>query len=161
MVTDHPALNWLITSKQLAGRLHRWAITLQDYNFEIVQTPGKLNSVPDALLRAMVARVNELLDVMGVRAATGETNDEASLMATDSVAVMQLTEVLQVTEEELKVEQAKSSMVQALVRNARYEGHEVAVRDGTAMINKPGGRKAAMINSSDGRKRMAVSGPDT
>lgn len=144
VVTDHSALKWLMTAKQLAGRLHRWAITLQDYNFEIVHTPGKLNSVPDALSRATVARVNEQRDVMGVRAATGETNDAAGLMATDSVAVMQLIEVLQVTEEELKEERAKSSMVQKLLRNYRYEGHEVVVRDGTAMVKSPDGWKAVV-----------------
>lgn len=44
VVTDHSAPMWLMTAKQLAGRLHRWAITLQEYNFTIIHTPGKLNT---------------------------------------------------------------------------------------------------------------------
>ncbi|KAJ8569559.1 hypothetical protein ON010_g5700 [Phytophthora cinnamomi] len=43
IVTDHVALKWLMTAKEPAGRLHRWALTLQEYDFEIVYRPGKEN----------------------------------------------------------------------------------------------------------------------
>lgn len=35
IVTDHSAQRWLMTSKDLAGRLHQWALALHEYNFEV------------------------------------------------------------------------------------------------------------------------------
>lgn len=55
IVTDHAALKWLMTRTELAGRLHRWSLTLQEYEFEIVYRPGTTNVVADALSRAPVA----------------------------------------------------------------------------------------------------------
>ncbi|OWZ15676.1 DNA/RNA polymerase [Phytophthora megakarya] len=55
IITDHAALKWLMTRSNLAGRLHRWSLTLQEYNFEIVYRPGTTNVVADALSRAPAA----------------------------------------------------------------------------------------------------------
>jgi hypothetical protein len=55
IVTDHAALKWLMTRTNPAGRLHRWALTLQEHDFEIVNRPGNTNAVADALLRAPAA----------------------------------------------------------------------------------------------------------
>ncbi|KAE8889975.1 hypothetical protein PF005_g20423 [Phytophthora fragariae] len=57
LVTDHAALKWLMTSKDLTGRLHRWSLQLQEYNFEVVYRPGASNVVVDALSRAPVRAV--------------------------------------------------------------------------------------------------------
>ncbi|KAJ0391755.1 hypothetical protein P43SY_010951 [Pythium insidiosum] len=57
VVTDHAALKWLMTARELERRLHRWALTLQKYNFTVVYRPGKTNVVPDALSRAPVGTV--------------------------------------------------------------------------------------------------------
>lgn len=54
LVTDHSALKWLMTSKNLTGRLHRWALQLQEYDFQIEYRPGSTNVVADALSRAPV-----------------------------------------------------------------------------------------------------------
>lgn len=41
---------WLKSAKH-TGRLERWALKLQEYDFDIVHRPGKNNYVPDALSR--------------------------------------------------------------------------------------------------------------
>lgn len=48
--TDHRALVWLKSAKH-TGRLERWALKLQEYDFDIIHRPGKNNYVADALSR--------------------------------------------------------------------------------------------------------------
>ena len=59
IVTDHSALLWLMKIKDANGKLARWAIGLQTYNFQIVHRPGRLHSNADALSRAF-AVIEEL-----------------------------------------------------------------------------------------------------
>ena len=51
--TDHRALQFLLGTRDLSGRLARWSIALQQYNFKIVYKPGRENgnAVADALSR--------------------------------------------------------------------------------------------------------------
>lgn len=63
LITDHQALKWLMTSRNLPGRLHRWALALQEYDFDVVYRPGRENVVPDALSRAPVVNLAETLQV--------------------------------------------------------------------------------------------------
>lgn len=49
--TDHSALKWLQTVKHDTGRLARWSILLQGYNFNVIHKKGKKNGVADALSR--------------------------------------------------------------------------------------------------------------
>ena len=58
VVTDHKALEYFMTSKQLNVRQARWAELLADYNFMITYRPGKHNPLADALSR----RTDELDD---------------------------------------------------------------------------------------------------
>ncbi len=51
IVTDHSALKWLMTCTNPSGRLQRWALTLQEHNFEIQHKPGKAMGHVDALSR--------------------------------------------------------------------------------------------------------------
>ena len=63
IVTDHAALKWLMTRREPSGRLHRWALMLQEYDFQVQFRPGHENVVPDALSRAPVrlaAAANQL-----------------------------------------------------------------------------------------------------
>ncbi|GMF19541.1 unnamed protein product [Phytophthora fragariaefolia] len=59
IVTDHAALKWLMTTKEPAGRLHRWAQTLQEYDFDILYRLSRENQVADALSRGPTTTVEE------------------------------------------------------------------------------------------------------
>ena len=51
VVTDHNPLRWLYNIKDPMGRLGRWALTLQSYDFEIQHRPGKRHGNADGLSR--------------------------------------------------------------------------------------------------------------
>lgn len=51
VLTDHSALLWLHKMKDPHGRLARWAMKLQQFEFDIIHRPGKCHTVPDALSR--------------------------------------------------------------------------------------------------------------
>jgi hypothetical protein len=53
VITDHHSLLWLNRLKDPQGRLARWALRLQPYDFEIKHRPGKDNVVPDMLSRSV------------------------------------------------------------------------------------------------------------
>ena len=50
-VTDHKALKWLHSTKDLNTRLARWAIQIAAYDMDIQHRPGRENGPPDALSR--------------------------------------------------------------------------------------------------------------
>lgn len=58
VVTDHASLLWLKNLKDPTGRLCRWALRLQPYNFDLVHRRGSQMVVADALSRAV-----ELVDI--------------------------------------------------------------------------------------------------
>ena len=51
VITDHSSLKWLMSHKDLTGRLARWSLHLQSYDFSIEHRQGKQNVVPDTLSR--------------------------------------------------------------------------------------------------------------
>lgn len=53
VITDHASLLWLQNLKNPSGRLGRWALRLQPYDFEIRHRKGKFMVVADALSRAV------------------------------------------------------------------------------------------------------------
>lgn len=58
IITDHMSLKWLLSQKELAGRLARWSLKLQAFDFKIVHRKGSENVVPDALSRMYVDEIS-------------------------------------------------------------------------------------------------------
>lgn len=57
--TDHISLKWLKTIKLASGRLARWSLLLQSYDFTITHRPGIRNQNADALSRRIYETEDE------------------------------------------------------------------------------------------------------
>ena len=55
LLTDHAALHWMMTTSRLTGRLARWSLILQEYDFTIQHTPRVENVVADYCSRFPLA----------------------------------------------------------------------------------------------------------
>jgi hypothetical protein len=51
MFTDHSALKYLVNKPVLGGRICRWLLLFQEYDFETVVKPGRMNKGPNHLSR--------------------------------------------------------------------------------------------------------------
>jgi hypothetical protein len=51
LITNHSALRWLMTSRELNSRLMQWSLKLQEYDFVINYRPGAKHTDVDALSR--------------------------------------------------------------------------------------------------------------
>jgi hypothetical protein len=51
MFTYHSTLKYLVNKPVLGGRICRWILLFQEYDFEIVVKPGRMNKGPDHLSR--------------------------------------------------------------------------------------------------------------
>lgn len=51
IITDHYSLLWLNNMKEPTGKLARWSVKLQQFDFTLVHRKGTLNVVPDFLSR--------------------------------------------------------------------------------------------------------------
>ena len=51
LVTDCSALTWLFWSRNLDPKLHRWALSLQEYDIDLRWRAGSANLVPDCISR--------------------------------------------------------------------------------------------------------------
>ena len=52
--TDHYALKWLMNNKDNNAKLSRWALALQEFDFEVIHKQGKQNIDVDALSRVVM-----------------------------------------------------------------------------------------------------------
>ena len=75
LVTDHRALLWLFRQPHLRGKLARWALDLQQLDFEVQHRAGKFHFVPDAVSRLHRLDEFEFNDEQNLD--TDEVNDKA------------------------------------------------------------------------------------
>jgi hypothetical protein len=62
MYTDHSGLIYLVNKLVLGGRICRWLLLFQEYDFEVIVIPGKLNAGPDQLLLILTGEDASNLD---------------------------------------------------------------------------------------------------
>jgi hypothetical protein len=53
MFTHHSSLKYLVNKLVLGGRIYRWLMLFQEFEFEMIVKPGNLNVGPDHLSRVM------------------------------------------------------------------------------------------------------------
>lgn len=136
LITDHAALSWLMKSKDLTGRLHRWALKLQEMDFEIQYRPGTTNVVADALSRAPVARTASVAVTAG-----GEPLVEEEHVAAPGDSG-------QLTDEEIRVQQRQDREVRRLKRAGRYGGSRIVQEDGIAYVLMDDGSRRVVLPAS-------------
>lgn len=73
VVTDHASLLWLHRLKEPCGRLGRWCVRLQQYDFEIIHRKGKEHEAPDALSREPLSSEEELVDLILVESKSSDS----------------------------------------------------------------------------------------
>lgn len=86
IVTDHSALRWLMNTRDLKGRLARWAMRLQPFisDMSIVHRAGKDMQFPDALSRVYeTAEIDIIMDGVG----NGENMAEALARAYETAEI--------------------------------------------------------------------------
>jgi hypothetical protein len=49
MFTYHSSLKYLVNKLVSGGRIYRWLLLFQEFDFEVIVKPGKLNAGPDHL----------------------------------------------------------------------------------------------------------------
>jgi len=62
-VTDHLALKWLNSIKSPSGRVARWALELQQFQFDVRYRRGKLDVVADALSQQPCGILQQMAEV--------------------------------------------------------------------------------------------------
>lgn len=58
VISDHYSLLWLHNLKEPKGRLARWALRLQPFDFTIIHRKGRENVVPDLISRIPPEGIN-------------------------------------------------------------------------------------------------------
>uniref|UniRef100_A0A3B5AYR2 Reverse transcriptase RNase H-like domain-containing protein n=1 Tax=Stegastes partitus TaxID=144197 RepID=A0A3B5AYR2_9TELE len=90
--TDHSSLKWLMSRPNPSGRLARWSLRPQDFEFSIVHKPGERNKVPDALSQNPLPTNDSPMDLLPEYAVIGRLDLRAlpPVMLADRPHVQQI-----------------------------------------------------------------------
>jgi len=72
VITDHAALIWLKNLKNPSGRLTRWSIFIQEFDFEIIHRKGKNHGNVDAISRPVLNYIVDIAAISQEPASNGE-----------------------------------------------------------------------------------------
>ncbi|KAE9117305.1 hypothetical protein PF010_g4416 [Phytophthora fragariae] len=146
IVTDHSALRWLMTRPSPAGRLHRWSLTLQEYEFDIAYRLGSTNVVADALPRAPAA----VLAAVGRKTRASEQHTVVDSSVTAPVVT-------------LTMEPAEVDAVVDVTSQQEVESVQAVTRDTIGDVEQDTNAMAAAATDKNGNKaaREATSRPLT
>ena len=62
MYTDHSALKYLVKKPVLGGKICRWILLFEEFDFEVIVKPGRLNVGPDYLSRIESGEESTILE---------------------------------------------------------------------------------------------------
>ena len=85
--SDHQALSWLFSLKDTTGRSARWAILLQQYNFEIKYKKGTQNGHEDGLSRREYP-VTQDQETLSPERMEDSTTEQAELQPTPTIVTL-------------------------------------------------------------------------
>ena len=93
--TDHKALKYVMDQKRSTGRLARWAMEIQGYQFDMIHRPGKNNEVADALSRRVYSENDKQVeDTVVASLSSGSKPDSLQNLDSDSNETEMITSSL-------------------------------------------------------------------
>jgi putative transposase len=106
LLTDHANLIWILQQEK-PSKIQRWSTLIQEFNFDIIHTPGRLNVVADALSRHPIPTTETETDAVSVSTADSIHTD------------VHLVDPIQL--QEIQKQQQQDPLLQQYIRVLRKE----------------------------------------